>query len=75
MPDVRLLSSPAGLPLSLAVNDEVSRFACMQYLSVPGVYDYAEPAADSRLCARHSMAFSTFVGSCHSASAIAGGVD
>src|SRR5260370_42596401 len=32
---------PAGLPLSGAVNDEVSRFSCMQFLGVPGVYDYA----------------------------------
>jgi hypothetical protein len=27
---------------------EVSRFSCMQFLSVPGVYDYAAPLAGSR---------------------------
>ena len=27
---------------------EVSRFSCMQFLSVPGVYDYAGPPAGSR---------------------------
>jgi len=35
------LPSPAGLPVLTAVSDEVSRFSCMQFLSVPGVYDYA----------------------------------
>jgi len=28
--------------------EEVSRFSCMQLLSVPGVYDYAGPPAGSR---------------------------
>ena len=31
---------PAGLLPCGAVNDEVSRFSCIQFLSVPGVYDY-----------------------------------
>src|SRR5271157_6145334 len=57
VPVLRLLSSPAGLPLSLAANDEVSRFSCMQFLSVPGVYDYAGPATGSRLSARRGAAF------------------
>jgi len=34
--------SPAG------ITEEVSRFSCMLFLSVPGVYDYAGPLADSR---------------------------
>jgi hypothetical protein len=38
---LRLWPFPAGLPLLLAANDEVSRFSCMQFLSVPGVCDYA----------------------------------
>ena len=49
MPDVRLSPSPAGLPCTSAANNEVSRFSCMQFLSVPGVSDYAGPPADSRL--------------------------
>jgi len=31
-----------------ADTEEVSRFSCMQLLSVPGVYDYAGPLAGSR---------------------------
>ena len=31
---------------------EVSRFSCMQFLSVPGVYDYAGPHSNSRYCLR-----------------------
>jgi len=39
---VRPWPLPAGLPAcSAAVDDEVSRFSSMQFLSVPGVYDYA----------------------------------
>src|ERR1700751_3460054 len=49
MPVLRLLPSPAGLPFLLAANDEVSRFSCMQFLSVPGVYDYVGSLADSPL--------------------------
>jgi len=33
----------------LAASDEVSRFSYMQFLSVPGVYDYGGLPADSRL--------------------------
>jgi hypothetical protein len=40
MPVVRLSPSPAGLLRCRAASDEVSRFSCMQFLSVPGVYDY-----------------------------------
>jgi len=32
-----------------AANEEVSRFSCLQFLNVRGVYDYAGPPADSRL--------------------------
>src|SRR5450759_554384 len=49
MPVVRLSPFPAGLPVLLAANHEVSRFSCIQFLSVRGVYDYAGPPADSRL--------------------------
>ena len=46
---VRLLPSPAGLvSFSLPANAEVSRFSCMQFLSVLGVYDYAGPPTRSR---------------------------
>ena len=46
---VRLLPSPAGLGrLSPPVDAEVSRFSCMQFLSVLGVYDYAGPVNGSR---------------------------
>ena len=48
MPVARLSPSPAGLPLLLAANDEVSRFSCMQFLSVPGVCDYVGSLAVSR---------------------------
>jgi len=47
VPDVRIPSSPAGLRLP-AASDEVSRFSCMQFLSVPGVYDYVGSPALSR---------------------------
>jgi len=47
-PDVWPWPSPAGLPLLLAANDEVSRFSCMQFLSVPGVCDYARSVTGSR---------------------------
>ena len=40
MPALRLSPFPAGLAFLLPVNDEVSRFSCMWFLSVPGVYDY-----------------------------------
>ena len=54
---IRLLSgvhvrrAALGLPgpVPIAGNtEEVSRFSCMQFLSVPGVYDYAGPPAGSR---------------------------
>jgi len=46
---VRLLPSPAGLlRSSRPVDAEVSRFSCLQFLSVLGVYDYAGPANCSR---------------------------
>src|SRR5580704_4549955 len=45
----RLLPSPAGLlRSSRPVGAEVSRFSCMQFLSVLGVYDYAGPTNCSR---------------------------
>jgi hypothetical protein len=43
------LPSPAGLiRSSRPAGAEVSRFSCMQFLSVLGVYDYAGPAHRSR---------------------------
>jgi hypothetical protein len=48
MPDVRLTPSPAGLIRFRSVNDEVSRFSCMQFLGVRGVYDYVGPTPGSR---------------------------
>ena len=46
---VRLLPSPAGLARCCCpAGSEVSRFSCMQFLSVLGVYDYAGPARRSR---------------------------
>jgi hypothetical protein len=46
---VRPLPLPAGLVRCLRpVGSEVSRFSCMQFLSVLGVYDYAGPARNSR---------------------------
>lgn len=46
---VWLLPSPAGLVRSSRpATAEVSRFSCMQFLSVLGVYDYAGLASGSR---------------------------
>ena len=43
MRNVRPWPSPAGLCAFAPVNDEVSRFPCLQFLSVPGVYAYRQP--------------------------------
>ena len=48
---VRPWPSPAGLFArfrSLTADLEVSRFSCMEFLDVPGVYDYAGPPLNSR---------------------------
>jgi hypothetical protein len=46
---VRPKPSPAGLlPDWAAGISEVSRFSCMKFLGVPGVFDYAGPSKDSR---------------------------
>src|SRR5215471_18552533 len=42
---VRLWPSPAGLPSSCPAGiPEVSRFSCLKFLGVRGVFDYAGPA-------------------------------
>jgi hypothetical protein len=46
---VRHSPSPADLLPSLATGaSEVSRFSCMKFLGVPGVFDYAGPNRNSR---------------------------
>src|SRR5713226_7178499 len=46
---VRLLPSPADLLPGLTAGvSEVSRFSCLKFLGVPGVFDYAGPSGDSR---------------------------
>jgi hypothetical protein len=46
---VWLLPSPAGLPPGLTAGvREVSRFSCMKFLGVSGVFDYAGLNKDSR---------------------------
>jgi hypothetical protein len=41
--------SPAVLRLTFAAGiSEVSRFSCMKFQGVPGVFDYAGPSTDSR---------------------------
>lgn len=46
---VRLSPFPAGLPrYAAAGTSEVSRFSCMKFLGVSGVYDYAGLPKDSR---------------------------
>ena len=46
---VRLLPSPAVLRLTFAAGVcEVSRFSCMKFLGVPGVFDYAGLNRNSR---------------------------
>ena len=46
---VRLLPSPTDLPSGLTAGvPEVSRFSCMKFLGVPGVFDYAGPSENSR---------------------------
>src|SRR5579864_9389715 len=46
---VRLLPSPTALLPGLAAGvSEVSRFSCMKFLGVPGVFDYAGLNEDSR---------------------------
>jgi hypothetical protein len=44
---VRPEPSPADLRFSAGVS-EVSRFSCMKFLGVPGVFDYAGLSKDSR---------------------------
>jgi hypothetical protein len=44
---VRLKAFPDRFTLA-GNTEEVSRFSCLQFLSVPGVYDYAGPPAGSR---------------------------
>ena len=51
---VRPEPSPADLPPGLAAGvSEVSRFSCMKFLGVPGVFDYAGLSGNSR-CRSHS---------------------
>jgi hypothetical protein len=46
---VRLLPSPTALLPGLAAGvSEVSRFSCMKFLGVPGVFDYAGLNQNSR---------------------------
>ena len=46
---VWLLPSPAGLSQRIASGiSEVSRFSCMEFPDVHGVYDYAGPSDNSR---------------------------
>src|SRR5215467_15888739 len=46
---VRLSPSPADLMPGLATGvSEVSRFSCMKFIGVSGVFDYAGPNQDSR---------------------------
>src|SRR5215469_3822697 len=45
----RLSPSPADLLPGLAAGvSEVSRFSCMKFIGVSGVFDYAGPSRDSR---------------------------
>ena len=45
--------SPAGLRLTFFAGiSEVSRFSCMKFLGVSGVFDYAGLSGDSRYCPR-----------------------
>src|SRR5215469_10607472 len=60
---VRLSPSPADLLPGLTAGDsEVSRFSCMKFVGVSGVFDYAGPNRDSRYrpcsCC-HSQIFKT----------------
>ena len=46
---VRLSPSPADLLPGLTAGlSEVSRFSCMKFIGVSGVFDYAGPSRDSR---------------------------
>ena len=46
---VRPKPSPAVLQLTLTAGiSEVSRFSCMKFVGVSGVFDYAGPTSDSR---------------------------
>ena len=46
---VWLLPSPADLPPGWGAGvSEVSRFSCMKFLGVPGVFDYAGLSRNSR---------------------------
>jgi hypothetical protein len=46
---VWLVPSPTGLLSGLAADaSEVSRFSCMKFLGVTGVFDYAGLSSDSR---------------------------
>ncbi len=46
---MRLLPSPTALLSGLAAGvSEVSRFSCMKFLGVPGVFDYAGLSGNSR---------------------------
>src|SRR5262250_2679336 len=46
---VRLSPSPADLLSGLTAGvSEVSRFSCMKFIGVSGVFDYAGPRRDSR---------------------------
>jgi hypothetical protein len=46
---VRLLPSPTVLLPGFAAGvSEVSRFSCMKFLGVPGVFDYAGLSRNSR---------------------------
>jgi hypothetical protein len=48
---VRPLAFP-DRPVTASGATEVSRFSCMKFLSVRGVYNYAGPDDDSRCCRR-----------------------
>ena len=55
MSGVRLLAFPDRSARADAM--EISRFSCMLFLGVHGVFDYAGPAASSRLAPLTSIAF------------------
>ena len=49
MRDVRLFAFSHRLVVGFTAGiSEVSRFSCMEFLDVPGVYDYAGPPTNSR---------------------------
>ena len=55
---VRLLPSPAGLSCRFASGiSEVSRFSCMEFPDVHGVYDYAGPTEQLALALPGHVAF------------------